>query len=179
MNFGGVAQNACRNSDLGVAEKLAAAGRLAAAAALGARGIGRSFADKFGGHEAGDEKFPAVVVELNERALGIGFCYDAQAVLLMLDLLPCGECLYDLPPSTTCSPPKTSDCVIDLHLITAGTADRCPSNPAQTKGRKFVLAALFERVQRYVKSNKRKQIVSISGRFVHAEVRFNRSKSRR
>jgi hypothetical protein len=78
--------------------ELAALGHLAAAATLGARGIGWRFADQFGGHEAGHEKFAAMVVEFNERALRIRFRDHAESILVMLDLLPLGKCLHDLPP---------------------------------------------------------------------------------
>lgn len=84
--------------ELPAPEKLAALGHLAAAATLGARGIGWRFADQFGGHEAGHEKFAAMVVEFNERALRIRFRDHAESILVMLDLLPLGKCLHDLPP---------------------------------------------------------------------------------
>ncbi len=54
-----------------LAASLGAAGGFAGAP-LGARGIGRGFANEFGIHHAGDEKLPAVVVEIDRCAFGVG-----------------------------------------------------------------------------------------------------------
>jgi len=88
----------CRSQTINGYAKLAAAGRLAAAAPLGARGIGGRLADELGVHQASHEELLAVIVKINGRALGIGIGHYSEAVLLMLDLLPCGKYLHDLPP---------------------------------------------------------------------------------
>jgi hypothetical protein len=58
-----------------------------AAASLGAHGIHRGVANQFSRHQTRYEELPAVVVEIDSGAFGIGFGHDSETILVVLDLL--------------------------------------------------------------------------------------------
>jgi hypothetical protein len=59
------------------------------------RGFFRSFANQFHGHQDGDELLEANAIEIDCRALAIGFSDDPKSVLLVLDALSFGENLHN------------------------------------------------------------------------------------
>jgi hypothetical protein len=71
----------------------AAAGGFAAAP-LGAHGIYWGVANQLGCHYARYKELPAVVVEIDRGAFGIGFGHGPETILLVFDLLSSGKNLH-------------------------------------------------------------------------------------
>jgi hypothetical protein len=69
--------------------------RCFAAASLGSGRIRGRFTNQFGRHQTGDEKLPAVIVEIDRGVFGVGFGDNSKTVLLMLNLLTVRKYLHD------------------------------------------------------------------------------------